>query len=385
MGSALDSYVDQRIPTVVIDELLRVGSSVEVHGIYPTHVPRIVDNLRLLHPGRAFPGKSYNVLRPRLFIGAGGRLVMAVPPGHDYVLHYASLLRHHLRTGGYPDELLRVERYPHVAEAGIATWTALADLVRPGDRLLMGYVNEVGSRLAHAGGHVTEKTERRYYGLTRIRFPNGEVVSLLGVRFSFWGCISARLAAACQRLGAAEIVYVGKLGTLATPSDIYQRVFLPTGYLDFNSPGGVLAGDDAPPNGLLATYPQLATGTHMSVSTVLEEDVHQRAYADAHNVQSIDNEIAKMAHALARSVDGHRTAFAALHFATDYLRRPAEREFRHIHNLTNHRDADALRGKSRMLDHIARLLAAHYDNGPLDLQRAADAPVPAALSDTTMG
>jgi hypothetical protein len=362
MGAAIDAYVRQRIPTTLIDELLSTGMKVEVHGMYPTHAPRVVDGLRMLYPGREFPGKSYNVLRPRLFVGVGKRVTVMVPPGLDYLLHNASLVYHHLRAGGRGAGDLRVIRYPRAEEA-IGIWTGLADLVGFGDRLVMGYVSEIGEWLLRAGGVVVDRTERRYYGLSRVRLRSGQEICLLGVRFSFWGSISAHLAVTCQQLGVAEIIYAGKLGTLTSPEDIYRRILVPEAYLEFGGPHGVIAGAAAPPNALLAAYPELGSGVHMSVATVLEEDIAQRAYADLYGVQSIDNEIAKMAHALARAGGPHRTAFSAIHFATDYLRRPAENELAEVHNLTNHRDATALRGRSRSIHRIAQILLDYYENG----------------------
>ena len=368
MGSAIDFYAAQRVPAAFLDMVVEAGYDIEVHGIFPDHLPALHPQARLVHPGHTFgPTKQYNLIRPRYFslpadAGAGGRprVLVAVPPGRDYVLHNASLIRHYLGVRGHPAQALRaVVRYPD-AEESIADWTGLDRLVGPGDRIVMGYVNELAPLLLADGGEVAGTEHNRCYGLTRLDLPGGVRLCLLGVRFSFWGCIAGRLAAACQRLGAAEIVYAGKLGTLTEPADVYGRLFLPTAYLDHGRDRRILTAGQAPPNGLAACYPHLGSGMHMSVGTVLEEDVAQRAEADAHGVRSMDNEIAQMAHALADTAGPHRTAFSALHFATDYLRRPGEQEHRDIYNLTNHRRAGALRHKQQMISEVARLLRGYY-------------------------
>lgn len=377
MGPAVDLYALQRLPSDMLDLAVRAGMRIELHGIHPDHLPLVKPGARLAHPGHWFGyGKAFNLVRPRLFAlpgsSTGGRqlergdtLIMAVPPGRDYVLHNARILRQYLHQRGYSPQLLgKVVRYP-VAEASIADWTGLESFVRPGDRLLMGYVKEVLPHLLAAGGRVVREDVNPYYGAVRVAMPGGLEVCTLGVRFSFWGCISARLAEACTRLGAAEIVYVGKLGTLRSPEDIYSTVFSPTSFLDYGVSPRLLPADEAPPNGVIAEFPHLDSGTHMSVATVLEEDLEQRRLADGYLVQSIDNEISQMARAIAEAnaVSGHSTAFSALHFATDYLRRPGEPERTDIFNLTNHRRGTALRHKDHMIAEIAAVLGKYYASG----------------------
>jgi hypothetical protein len=287
-------------------------------------------------------------------------LLVAVPPGRDYVLHNASLVRHYVTSRGYPPEAVSaVVRYPR-AEAGIADWTRLGDLVDPGDRVLIGYVNELLPGLLRGRASIEDRRDNPWYGAVRLRLPGGGRLCLLGVRFSFWGGIAAKLATACQALGVEEVVYAGKLGALTSPADIYGKLFLPSGYLHLRGRAHVLPRSAAPPNRLLERFGELDTGMHMSVGTVLEEDVAQRALADTYAVRSIDNEIAQMARALAEDAGPCRTAFSALHFATDYLRAPGEREPRGVYNLTNHRSRDALQNKHRMLARMAEVLRAHY-------------------------
>jgi hypothetical protein len=366
MGAAVDRYVRQRIPESLLDLALADRTPIEVHGIYPYHVGRVIAGARRLPTDRRIdPGKLYNSIRPRYFTAPrsgdpGRRLIIAVPPGKDYVLHYASLVAHHVRARGVSWALPhRVVRYP-LAERSVADWSGLNRFVRPGDRVLLGYVQQLTELFVAAGAHVIDRSGNSYYGAVRLRFPDGGTLCTLGVRFSFWGCLAGRLAAACRELGARELIYAGKLGTLTGPADIYQRLFVPSRFVALGERPRLLGVGQTPPNPLLARYPDLASGMHMSVGTVLEESMGQRETAERYAVTTIDNEIAPIAFALAGGPRRPDIGFSAIHFATDYLRRRGERLPVGAMNLTNHRRPLARAGRLRMLREVARRLAAYY-------------------------
>ncbi len=369
MGAAVDTYVAQRVPRSLLDRALAEEIPVEVHGIYPSHMPAVIPGAAVLVTDwNVRPGKVYNRIRPHCFLSPPGRhgrgdyLIVAVPPGCDYVLHYASLVDHYLRTSGPPTAgLRRVVRYP-AAEESIAAWVGLPGLVGPGDRILIGYVQQLVPLLCAAGAQVTGRTGNAYCELVRLRFPGGAEVGALGVRFSFWGCMSARLAAACAEHGASEIIYAGKLGTLMDPAGIYSRLFVPSRYARAGRVDGLLPAAQTPANPLLDRYPVLDSGVHISVGTVLEEDDALRARAQSLNAASIDNEISQIAAALG---EAGSAAFSAIHFATDYLPGPGEHLPRPTFNLTNNRRDDARARRDLMLRQVAALLVGYYDRRPV--------------------
>ncbi|HEY1619523.1 MAG TPA: hypothetical protein VGG25_18015 [Streptosporangiaceae bacterium] len=368
MGSAIDAYVAQRVPRLPLDHALASGLPVEVHGIYPAHLRDVLPGAtELTTDWNIRPGKIYNWIRPKCFLAPredgvpGSRLIVAVPPGRDYVLHYASLVRHYAQRCGAALGL--VARYP-AAELSIATWTGLRDLVGPADRVLIGYVQQLVPLLSSQGATVIARQGNAYCEMVRLAFPGGTVVSAIGVKFSFWGCISARLAAACREQGARELIYAGKLGTLTDPADIYARLFVPSCYAVPGPVPGLLPAAQAPPNPLLERYPGLDTGVHMSVGTVLEEDVTLRARARGLHTTSMDNEISQIA-AAAGDGPAPQTAFSALHFATDYLSGEPRRLPRGTFNLTNNRRDDALVRRQAMLTQVAALLTGYYDRRPV--------------------
>lgn len=382
MGPALEAYVAQRLPGHLLNAAVAEKMPVEVHGIYPYHLPRVIPGAvpvaTQMHP-RA--GKRHNVVRPMWYMvpradGIGGeRLVAAVPPGRDYVLHYASMTRYYCATRlGTPTEPRAVLRYP-AAENTLALWTALPELLRPGDRVLMGYAEQLVPLLCEAGATVRDVKENPYYEAIRLSFAEGVTVVAIGVRFSFWGSTAYRIARACQAHGVTELIYAGKLGTLTDPGEVYRRLYIPTCYVAISQVNGapclqVLNHAEAPRNGLLEYYPELSSGTHVSVPTVLEEDACLRRYADALHTATIDNEIAQFAAGLASSAKGvEGPAFSAIHFATDYLAAgdctvsDGRDERRSRFNLANNRSAEALLLREKNLRAVAGHLAAYYSKG----------------------
>lgn len=352
MAADLDEYVRQRIPVGVMEDALLRSADIEVHGVYPAHFAAVATRLGARHVvtigALQLPGKRLNGVRPQLFTGSDcfgrERLFVAVPPGRDYVLHYASLVRHLLR-GVSPrrDSTLSVWRYPR-AEREIAEWTGLdATLVEPGDTVVLGKVELLRQLFQQRGRTRTATRATAYYSMSRHRFPHRQV-AVLGVNFSYWGSIAAVLAHRCCELGAREVVYLGKLGTLSRPQDVYSRLFVPSRY-------GLLqhltltAAPTGPPNGLLQYAPALDSGLHLSVPTVLEEDHQQREVAVQLGATTVDNEMAQMATAVDawNAAAGTEVRFSGLHYATDYLRHKTEARLPVRYSLTRGRSEEARR------------------------------------------
>ena len=362
MFDALDEYVAQKLPIAALYQALIDNLPIEVHGIYPAHLPAMARRLGIADlvpvpftPQRA--DKRLNFVRPVYFRGKRGKqqlLIVAVTPGREYLLHYGGLIRHflYLHTSR-AQEHVRIVRYP-AAERLLADWTGLARFVQPADTVLVGYVDEIAA-LLEAGRVGDEGFENAYYLSRRFRRPGGRDINLIGVKFSFWAGIAGRLAEAFCSAGAREILYCGKLGSLEAPADVYERIFCPSRYFLMEH-HRLVEEIDPPPNPLLERFPALDSGAHVTVPTVIEEDYLQRNAAAAIAAASIDNEIAHMAAAVARHNRraGQGTGFSALHFATDYVRRFDERNLCVTLNLSNNRTHVALEKKRRAIRHICR-------------------------------
>jgi len=371
MGPFLDAYVTQRISTSTIDRAVSDGMDIEVQGVYPTHASQLFKGAtELVSPQAGRPEKLFNVIRPGYLLAPntsavapsdnGNKLVVVVPPGRDYIMHNASLIRHYLASRGVSaDRLKSIVRYP-IAEDRIADWTRLGHVISAGDRVLIGYVNEIVQRFVGWGGRISDVHDDEFYTAIRIVIPGGKEVCALGVKFSYWGCIAGRLAAAVQAFGASELIYAGKLGALSSPDDVYSRTFVPSSFLVCSESMRLLRKDAAPPNGLVSMYPELDSGTHMSVATVLEEDHPQRRQASGYAVTTIDNEIAQIAQAITDRQRNRGMWFSAIHFATDYLWGPDETVDRTTPCLANNRTSQALRLKAEALETVAQLLFRYY-------------------------
>lgn len=369
MYEALDRYAQQKLPSTQMAELLHSGGSIEVHGTYPTHLPSLLEgrhftDIRLLEiqteNQRAMATtKRFNTVRPHFYraFDATGRevILVAVGCGDDYVMHYASMVRHACQVASTTDleRRLRVVRYP-TAEQDIAAWTGLDHtMVAEGDRVVIGYVEECRDRLGGDAATI-HSAESSFYGSDSLRGGDGRRVTFLGVKFSFWGSISRHLATRLCDLGASEIIYVGKLGALSSPTHLYERIFAPTAFAVLHQ-DNVEEQVEPPPNPLLARSRRIAgTGMHVSIPTVLEEDYAQRRQAENLGAQSIDNEISQIASAIAEHnrANGTAVGYSTLHFATDYIRTDLERMKQTDHDLARTRTPEAKEGRRRMLDSI---------------------------------
>jgi hypothetical protein len=366
MFDALDEYVAQKLPTAELYQALVDGRAIEVHGIYPEHLLATggalgYSDLEPIAFASARPGRALNFVRPRYFTARNEHgepvMIVAVTPGRDYVRHYAGLVRHYIyHHTNQAEDIVSIIRYPE-AEATLPAWTGLANgFVVPGDVVVLGYVRELLAFLReHPGVAVLGCRENDYYWSTRLAVPGGPVVNLVGVKFSFWGTIAATLCQTLCEVGVSEILYLGKLGALSSPLHVYTRIFCPSHFVVMDH-RQVRRGVAAPPNGLLRRFPGLDTGCHVSVPTVLEEDYLQRHAADELAAASIDNEISQMACTIVdhNRRTASRVRFAAVHFATDYIRKQSERHMSVQLNLSTNRTAVASERKAAIIERICR-------------------------------
>lgn len=364
MATALDSYVESKLPTGELIAALANEVMIEVHGIYPGHAEETLKDQGYseVSPvlGPEEQRKSYNTVRPRFFKAkspAGDSVfLVCVVPGADYVLQYASMVRHFALTQTTSgDAYTRVFRYP-TAEEALPQWTGLDEsIVRNDDTVILGSVEQIGADLATKGFRIIKRAKNEFFGAYEHILPDGRSLLLLGVTFSYWGSISLHLCHRLCSLGAREILYVAKLGSLVHPNDLYQRIYCPSRFIVLRHDRINYEVVPSPPNGVLMDFPALDTGTHVSVPTVLEEDYRQRQLATDLGAQSIDNEISQMAWAVNlfnNSNPGSSVGFSPVHFATDYVRKPGERLMRTRYHLANNRRQAAREAKRDILRRI---------------------------------
>ena len=362
MGYSIDKYVIQRLPSKLFENAVYNGIPINVHGIYPAHVSLLEEKLpnTKLQEFVFLPNKrqkQFNHVRPRYFVqGELEALHILVTPGSDYVYHYASMIRHLLSTLSIDSKsLLSIYRYPKL-EQNIAIWTGLnEEFIRPNDVLVLGYVNEVLGYIKNKMPiEQISRCENNYY--SSIRYQIGEkVVNFLGVKYSFWGNISKKIALQGCKCNMQELVYIAKQGSLTRPEHLYDKVYSATCYLNMNANKVVDIVDDLH-NSFTRLFPQLDSGCHLSVPTVLEEDYAQRKIAvDLYNATSIDNEISQIANGISyyNKKFGSNVKYFNMHFATDYVRGPKEKLLETCFDLANNRTEKAISRKNIVLNKIS--------------------------------
>ena len=373
MYQALDRYAEEKLPVPQIEDTILSGGSIEIHGVYPAHFSALTEDrgltsISLVDFDRKPATKKFNWVRPKFFHARRDQrsiLAVAVIPGRDYFFHYATIVRHYIhKLTENPSDFLSLYRYP-VAERRLSSWTEFNHrFVHRGDRVILGYVEEIADLLK--GANIAEQIgcdENDFYGSYRYRLFDGSTLNLLGVKFSFWGSISASLVESICHSGATEIIYLAKLGALSSPEHIYSRIFAPQSFFLVHH-DTLISKIESPPNRILEWSPHISTGAHVSVPTVLEEDYKMRRTVTEFGAQSIDNEISQMAEAVAIHNSVHKTevTFSAIHFATDYIRSESERTLTTTFDLGNDKIGSARINKRKMISRIAEGVLFPYLN-----------------------
>lgn len=366
MARSIGAYVAQRIPTIEIKKVVGSQGTVEMYGVYPEDIKGMAKELGLkdlkrikfkIHSSK----KKYNHIRPEFFTGTRlGRIVLAifVPPGRDYLVHYGSMVKYFLLDSKmYDSNSLRVVCYPK-AEELIPTCTKLGRrFVKKGDRVVIGYVEQIRSAIKKSSDwELIETHSNLYYECYRYKTSQGKIVNLLGVKYSFWGSISYHLTQQLCQLGATEVIYFGKLGTLTSPKDIYTKIFAPSKFVLLNAQKTTLLHGVL--NNIVSQIPALDSGTHLTVPTVLEQGYILRKLGRKLGVSTIDDEISYIAKAIRDHNRKHKdhTKLGVIHIATDYLRNNNEKRLVTRYDLSNHRTKSAKTKKDAAIKKAANYL-----------------------------
>ncbi|MCB1067207.1 MAG: hypothetical protein KDK56_03385 [Simkania sp.] len=293
-------------------------------------------------------------------------MAIAVTPGEDYIYHYAAMLRFYLSSvTSKSHRLLEIIRYPDL-EASIAKWTGLdTNFVKKDDFLVLGFIQEILAELKNnLAMNLISTQESDYYLSYRYVLESGQIINFLGVKYSFWGNISAKLIEKLCELGVSKVIYIGKLGCMTNPNDLYDRIFSPTKFLHLKA-NKIIGFATKVNNEFVSEFPELNSGWHVSVPTVIEEDYSQRKASANFECNSIDNEISQMAIAIDKYNKANRCnekiSFLPLHFATDYLRSDHEKT-KHIGlDLSTNRTSSAEEKKSAIFKKLSRYLKQYIE------------------------
>jgi hypothetical protein len=371
MGKRLPVWAWSKVPQGSIKKAVLNNAAIEVHGVYPTvsvedftHYKECSNTQHISFTPTS--KKRLNYVRPTFsWVNGGNTLLVQVTPGRDYLCHYAGIIRYCLHQYRRTN-LLTIYRYPDI-EHTLDVWTTLDDrLIVRDSVVIVGYVEEAENYLATHFDRFSfsKKEENKYYTSAQYDTCGGQSIIFLGVKYSFWGNISAIIASKLCKLHVKEIIYISKLGSLRRPNDVYNAVFSPTQYITMNYCN--ITNMTRATNNIASMFPELNTQCHASVSTVIEEDFMQREVLANHGVSSIDNETAQIAYAISNfnKTNQGNVCFSSLHFASDYLREATEIDHDIEHDLSNHRSIEAVKKRENIMKvvllYLHRYVQARY-------------------------
>jgi ADP-ribose pyrophosphatase YjhB (NUDIX family) len=327
MTSSLEKYIESKLPTKLIDNKVSEVERFEVHGIYPDL--NILNDLNLgfnivevAHLSKQKADNS-NSLRPLFLVAERASkkfLVCCVTPGRDLLIHYASMIKYYLRDTPI---LIDVYAYP-LAEKKIDKWTGLDEkMIVANDSVILGYSTFFKIRLEKDVDFSMVSThQNKFYTSTRFIAKNGRIVNCLEANYGHWGNISDFLAQKICQLKASEILHIGKVGTLKSPNEVYRRIYIPDSFV-VGRRDEIMGSRIKNSMEYMKKYSSL---THVSVATTMEETFLQRENFSKQRIETIDIESSKIAQAVALYNLSNKTKvkFGAIHFSSDYLKKPRE-------------------------------------------------------------
>ncbi|WP_327268061.1 hypothetical protein OG233_06905 [Streptomyces sp. NBC_01218] len=276
-------------------------------------------------------GKLFNIERPTATI-RGRELIVRAFPGADYVQHYALIIATFLAMTGRPADIVTYQP-PGQAECR-AAFDAL-DLPLDGELVIVGW------GLQHLAPKEGVWTRGPGYAWQRGELAGRRVV-YLGFLHSIWGDVAGRVVTRLAELGAGDVVYVGKVGSL-TPG-IEPNTWLATGNTSLVR-GSLVSwndffGDTAAAQG------GVHSGLHVSSPSILLEG---RDWLAQHSPSYtfVDPEIGPMGAAAGQAGIG----FGYLHVISNNLAAhyPAD--------LSNERHENVLRRRAVLIDRIRTIIS----------------------------
>lgn len=283
-------------------------------------------------------GKLFNFERPTAEVH-GRTIVIKAFPGVDYVHHYALIIATYLAMTGKPADIVS---YELPAPALCREAVGKLDLNLDGDLVIVGW------GLAHLAPADGAWTYGHGYAWKRASI-HGRRVVYLGFLHSIWGDVAGRVVTRLAKLGARDVVYVGKVGALNP--DIEPNTHLATGNTSLVSAKPVTWHDFF---GDFATaQPGVHTGVHVTSPSILLEN---RDWLTEHAEHAfVDPEIGPMGVAASDAGIG----FGYLHVISNNLARhyPAD--------LSNERHHDVIERRTVLIRQIHDIIAAHLATRPI--------------------
>ncbi len=365
MTTSLEKYIESKLPTKLIDDKAKAIDGFEVHGIYPDL--SVLNDLNLgfnivevVHLSKQKADNS-NSLRPLFLVAEKASkklLVCCVTPGRDLLIHYASMIKYYLRGTLIP---IDVYAYP-LAERKIDKWTGLDEkMIAEDDTVILGYSTFFKACFEKDVDFSMVSThQNRFYTATRFIAKNGKVLNCLEANYGHWGNISDFLAQKICQLKASEILHIGKVGTLKSPSEVYRRIYIPDSFV-IGRRNEIMSSRMKNSMEYMKEHSSL---THVSVATTMEETFRQCENFSKQRIETIDIESSKIAQAVALYNLSNKTKvkFGAIHFSSDYLKKSGESDEKLEVDLSTDR-GDLKSHKQNMLNEIFDVIKKHICEG----------------------
>lgn len=320
---------------------------IEVHGIYSEHVHSVLEerNLRIVASAVRPPRrhKKYNVHRPlvlRVSAGVGMEKLMVIAfPSPEYVQQVCELSSAFAQWASedagveFVDQPLAV--HYEYCDQRLEDWSGLraaaSQVIKEGDLVVLGYVDEIGQQLESHGyllGQIAPIDGGRFGEIVVAENRRSRLRAVLvGVFHTYWGSAAGRISASLASAGATDVLYISKAGTLIG-DDYVHKVVNPDVYYVFQESRGRRDGWARwdVPSRLRSQFPELVaglgSGAHLTVPSVVSQTIRQSEQYRALRPATIDNEAGYIARELSFYNQGARrrsVSFSSIHFLTDYL------------------------------------------------------------------
>ncbi|MGW1363002.1 hypothetical protein ACWCQP_37040 [Streptomyces chartreusis] len=283
-------------------------------------------------------GKLFNIQRPTATVH-GRDLVVKAFPGADYVQHYALIIATYLAMTGRPADTVT---YQPPGQDECRTALDALNLNLDGDLVIVGW----GLQYLAPGDGVWTRGPGYAWQHAEVA---GRRVVYLGFLHSIWGDAAGRVVTRLAELGASDVVYVGKVGSL-TPG-VEPNTWLATGNTSLVR-GALVSWNDFFGD-YAAAQVGVRSGLHVSSASVLLENrdwlaQHTASYA------FVDPEIGPMGAAAQQAGIG----FGYLHVISNNLAThyPAD--------LSNERQREVLRQRAVLVDRIRTIILGRLTASP---------------------
>jgi len=372
MGALIDEYINDKVSSTVLDQIIENKIVLEIHGIYDGHIDIVREMLgwnriedvgpikQEMEKPLGFKSRYPHFYKMRK--NSEEFFVLSVFPGKEYVIHLASLIKNYVerKKNGISDKILRVFRYP-IAEEKVYLWSGIrkCKVVKRNDVIVIGYY--IIPFLRKYGVEVIRIVPDQLFSWIILRNKLGHRILFFGFNYSYWGSIIGRICEGFFKDGANIIIHIANLGSCREPEDLSgseASVFIPMFFTKIEGDSVIFAKNSWNP--LLEIYKNYNSGIHTCVNSILEEVYKPFRRIVTHmGITGVDCEAFHIVRAVERC-GRKNVGFSGIYYASDYVRKEKEREIILPYNLIDKERQRIIREK--ILPTLTELVAQYLQN-----------------------